>query len=164
MTSDNKNSFKILVTILLVNFIFSKNYEFGRNVVFDEKMNWFEMNSYNFQIYKYKSNNIYQRVRLEYLQKTPFCIVDCSEGDKGLGVSAFFGKYYKRNYLLTSASIGLGLDYIENKVILTVPINTEISVIIREQFGLTLRGMIHPIPKNYSLSLGLGLKIENIFQ
>ena len=158
-----KNLFKILITILLVNFIFSKNYDFGRNVVFDENMDWFEMNSYNFQIYEYKPKNIYQSVRLEYLQKTPFCIVACSEGDKGLGVSIFYGKYYKSNYLLTSGSIGLGVDYIGDEVILTVPINTEISVIIRDKFGLTLRGVIYPIPENYSFSLGIGIKIENVF-
>ena len=158
-----KNIFKIVMIFFLVNFIFSKNCEFGGNIVFNENMDWFEMKSLNFQIYEYKSNNIYQSVRLEYLIETPFCIVNCSEVDKGLGMSVFYGKYLKSNYLLTSGSIGLGLNYIEDKVIFTIPINTEISIIIREKFGLTLRGMIYPIPENYSISIGMGLKIENIF-
>ena len=158
-----KNLFKILITIISVNFIFPKNCEFGGNIVFNENMDWFEMKSLNFQIYEYKPNNIYQSVRLEYLIDTPFCYVNCSEVDKGLGVSVFYGKYYKSNYLLTSGSIGLGLDYIGDKVIFTLPINTEISIIIKEKFGLTVRGMIYPIPKNYSFSLGIGLKIENIY-
>ena len=36
-------------------------------------------------------------------------------------------------------------------------------VIIKEKFGLTLRAVIYPIPENYSFSLGIGFKIENIF-
>ena len=159
-----KNLFKILITILVVNFIFPKNFEFGGNIVINENMDWFEMKSLNFQIYEYKPNNIYQSVRLEYLIETPFCILSCSEVDKGLGMSIFYGKYIKNNFLLTSGSIGLGLNYIEDKVIFTIPINTEISIIIREKFGLTLRGMMYLIPKNYSISIGMGLKIENIFQ
>ena len=58
------------------------------------------MKSLNFQIYEYKPNNIYQSVRLEYLIETPFCIVNCSEVDKGLGMSVFYGKYLKSNYVL----------------------------------------------------------------
>ena len=88
----------------------------------------------------------------------------CSEVDKGFSMSIFYGKYYKSSYLLTSGSIGLGLDYIGDKIIFTLPINTEISIIIKEKFGLTIRGVVYPIPKNYSFGLGIGLKTENIYK
>ena len=159
-----KNLFKITFAILLMNLILSNNFEFGRNLIFNGDINdWpFEMDSYSFQIYEYKPNNIYQSIRLEYLKELPLCYLGCSSIDKGLGLSSFYGTYKKGDYLLTSGSIGVGLNYIGNETILTLPINTEISIIIKK-IGLTLRGMVYVIPKNYFFSLGLSLKIEDIF-
>ena len=53
-----KNLFKILITILSVNFIFPKNCEFGGNIVFNENMDWFENGKYILVITSHLNMNI----------------------------------------------------------------------------------------------------------
>ncbi|MAR84692.1 MAG: hypothetical protein CL869_00650 [Cytophagia bacterium] len=162
---------KNLVTILCLcsflfssNETFSKNLDLGINLVGKRNDNWFEMIRLNFQVSQFRLNNFYQSVRLDYLQKTDLCYLGgCPEPDKGLGINIFYGKYYKSNYFLTSGSIGLGLDFIENKAVFTLPFKTEISALIRDKYAITVVNMIYLLPENYTFSLGMSLKKLNKF-
>ena len=161
-----RNLFKIL-TIILLSFCFSDGLDFGSGVKVNDDI-IYALTSV--QLNRYNSDNFYRSHKIDFLRKFNLCWGSNNCGSiPGLGFTTYYGKYYRYKFLQLSYGFGLGLSYIykyKNKFSFHIPFDSEISIIINEEVGLSLKGMIYPFfnhqydpPSGLGGGLSLNLKI-----
>ena len=164
-----RNLIKILISILLLSFCFSDGIDFGGGVKVNDNTLYSLL---SVQLNRYNSDNIYKSFKIDYLSKLNICWgSNTCENIPGLGLTTYYGKYYRYKFLQLSYGLGLGLSYIykyKNKFSFHIPFDSEISIIINEEVGLSFKGMIYPFfnqqdkydnPSGLGYGLSLNLKI-----
>ena len=160
-----KTTRNIIYLILLISFSLSNNLDFGYSFRYYNDDNIYILLSG--QLNDYKSNNFYQSHKIDFITKFDICFGNC-EYDTGIGLSSSYGKYHRYKFLQLSYGLGLGCDYVKNKIMIYSPFDSEISIIIKEKIGLSFEGMIYPFLDHQTKKGGLGigwglnLKILNI--
>ena len=146
--------------------------DFGFNNKFDS-----DGNNYFSSLVKlnsYKSDGLYKGYQIERF------IVKCNYPNickdiSSFGLTTFHGKYFRFNFLQLSFGLGLGVNYIQNKLSLYLPFHNEISIIIKNKIGLSIGGMVYPffsdhnkynigLIENFDIGMGFGFIINFNFK